>query len=116
MEIGAGTSEITQETLDLLLYNYFLNFNNKDVAADALSSALFFANQAILTQTVDATYGSTARTIYTSPGVAIQKPTMTLAAMILVYTSDLTPALVVGNRHRRVALDYEYHLLNQLSE
>ena len=55
-------------------------------AKEALEVAMFFANEALLTQTAAATFLYTARKIFTSPGSPVYRPSKTLAGTIIIST------------------------------
>jgi hypothetical protein len=52
--------------------------------SNKLSASVFFANQAMLLQTVQKTQGVTARPLGTAPGETIQRPTGSLASLIVM--------------------------------
>ena len=73
-------------TLNNLLYTWFQGLNYTPNAVEALSAAVFFASQAWLTQTADATWTEGARQIFTSPGLEVLRPAKTLAGTIIIST------------------------------
>ncbi len=59
-------------------------FEETDNAEEFLSASMYFANQAMLTQTVEVFSGSSARQITTAPGRVVLRPGMTWAASIVI--------------------------------
>ena len=64
------------------IYQWFATFTAD--SQEVLSASLFFANEAYLTQTADATALLTARAIYTSPSFTMAKPDIALASTIAI--------------------------------
>lgn len=76
---------IGAEQLALLIFRFIQIFNDSQQANQPPGSALFFANQAVLTLTADATSNlGSARYIYRSDGHHTQKPFISLPAIIVV--------------------------------
>lgn len=80
--------------LEYMLFDWFQIFNRTTLAdggfggsaVELLNVAIFKANEAWLTQTADATWFTTARAIYTSPGSPVFRPAKTLAGTIIIST------------------------------
>jgi hypothetical protein len=66
----------------LLPYYWLAMFGDVNSSAKALSTGMFFANQAVLTESVNT--GDGMRDIYTSPGTIVMKPDISLGGMIAV--------------------------------
>ncbi|KAF4501527.1 hypothetical protein FAGAP_2248 [Fusarium agapanthi] len=64
-----------------VIYYYFNGLKNEEVTAQALEKAMFFANEALLTTA--ASLSQKCPVLY-SPGTAVMKPKMDLAAVISV--------------------------------
>ncbi|KAK3719604.1 hypothetical protein LTR37_004141 [Vermiconidia calcicola] len=113
-DINSSSNRVTNgHWLDEMIYNSTVVFNNICVAStghcssdsdpytgyynsasEALSVAMFFANEALLTRTATQTSEERARIIYTSPGSQVIRPFMTTGAMIAV--SVLVSLQVLG--------------------
>lgn len=77
--------------LENMLYNWFTIFNSTDassgnMAKEALEIAMFFANQAWLTNTAAQTLLANARPIYFSPGSPVFRPAKTVAGTVIIST------------------------------
>ncbi len=71
-----------ETSLIAFIYQWFAMFAANP--QEALSVSLFFANEAYLTKTAEATALMTARAIYTSPGFSMVKPDKALASTIAI--------------------------------
>ncbi|THU89073.1 hypothetical protein K435DRAFT_969251 [Dendrothele bispora CBS 962.96] len=59
-------------------------FNNTLYAKEALEMSMYFANEALMMKTVDQTFQLFGRPIYTSGGIQVFKPVVTVAGTIIV--------------------------------
>ena len=76
--------DYSNEVLSRLLFLYRA-FNRTDAATDAFAIAGFYASEALLTQSTRyATERHLSRTLFTSPGRSTTKPSVSLAAMIIM--------------------------------
>jgi hypothetical protein len=81
-------SWMTGQDVLFLLNKWIHGFNNTDVAEKALETSMFLTNKLIMTMQVSEwgtiNGGLSTRDIYTSSGVAIQKPSVSLAAKVTI--------------------------------
>ena len=79
-----GLTDMNDILLEMLT-SWIFNFKDPDSARLALSTGMFLANEALLTQTAQATseYGN-ARPIFSSPGYVLAKPQKSLASTIVI--------------------------------
>lgn len=88
-DINSDWYQRHQNEYDLarLLNSWIIGFKDTDAAEEALGASTFFTNQAMLTQTVDGSWGTmNGRRIFTAPGLVIPRPAMTLAGIIIIST------------------------------
>lgn len=67
---------------NLLLMSWIEQLNKTKTMETAFGAAMFYANQAVLTQAAQLT--SASRPIYTSGGLTVQKPTMAFASLVIL--------------------------------
>ena len=77
-------SKGSEKELLLVIYSWILAFRNLGHAEEALEAAMYFANEALLIGTASATSSTSARSIWTSPGLTILKPRKTLAGTTII--------------------------------
>ena len=67
---------------NLLLMSWIAQFNKTETMETAFGAAMFYSNQAVLTQAAQLTGAS--RPIYTTGGLRVQKPTMAFASLVIL--------------------------------
>lgn len=78
--------DMGESALATLLYSWALGFNDTNTTEEALGMSMFFANQAMLTKTVDSTWAFGARAIVTAPGAIVLRPAKTIAGTVIIST------------------------------
>ena len=82
--INSTYPQESEKDLLLVIYSLILAFRNLGHAEEALDAAMYFANEALLSGTASATSSTSARSIWTSPGLTILKPRKTLTGTIII--------------------------------
>lgn len=77
------TAQITGD-LSRMVAEWFSGFAFNTSTEDALSAGMYFANEAILTLTADASRLDSARPIYVSNGTAVAKPAINITAKAII--------------------------------